>query len=132
MELEINGSTFRTIEMDAFTQFHIARKLGAAIPIIDGLTRKENATKDKQLLLVLMFGQLSDVDADFVVQKCLSLVLIKQGNDWAKVKNDKGQLMFDTITMAEILKLAMAVIEENLGDFFRTTLADLEATKPKT
>lgn len=116
--------------MDAFTQLHVARKLSSALPVIDGLVKPANAGKDKRILSVLMLSQIDDRDADFIIKKCLSVVNLRQDNGQAaKVTGQDGTLMFDFVTMSEILELTVAVLEENLGDFFRTALASLEQEK---
>jgi hypothetical protein len=125
MELELNGSHYRTGELTAFDQLHIARKLSYGLIPLDGVIREENKGKDKQLMTLLMFSKMDDGDADYVMKKCLGSVLIKQGDAWSKiVKGDS--LMFDTISLPDMLKLSLAVIEENLGDFFRTALSGLD------
>ena len=115
-------------KLDAFSQLHVARKLGPAIPIVEGLIGVRNADKDKSILTVLMLSHISDADTDFVMRKCLSLVYRKQGETSkpAKVQAQDGSLMFDDITLSEMLQLTVTVIEENLGDFFRTALANLD------
>ena len=114
--------------LDAFAQLHMARKLGPAIPIIEGVIGERNADKDKSILTVLMLAHISDSDTDFVMRKCLSLVYRKQGETSkpAKIQAQDGSLMFEDITLSEMLQLTVAVIEENLGDFFRTALANLD------
>ena len=133
MNLTINGITYSTTaKLDAFTQLHVARKLGAALPVVDGLVRQENAGKDKTLLSLLMLSNISDADADFVVKKCLGVVVRNSGNQPAKIQTPSGELMFDDISLAAVLDLAVAVIEENLGDFFRTSLGRLAQEEAQT
>ena len=133
MNLTINGIAYSTTaKLDAFTQLHVARKLGAALPVVDGLVRQENAGKDKTLLSLLMLSNISDADADFVVKKCLGVVVRNSGNQPAKIQTPYGELMFDDISLAAVLDLAVAVIEENLGDFFRTSLGRLAQEEAQT
>lgn len=113
-------------KLDAFTQLHIARKLGPALTIVDGLVRKENFDKEKHLLIVLMLSHISDENTEFVIHKCLSVVMREQVNgQYAPVQTPAGALMFDDMTMTTILELTVEIIEENLGDFFRTALERL-------
>lgn len=122
-----------TGKLDAFAQLHIARKLGPAVPIVQGLVATANAAKDKSLLTVLMLAQIGDMDTEHVIHKCLSVVGRRQeGGKVARVQNSDGGLMFDDISMQTLLDLTVAVIEENLGDFFRTALASLEQEMLKT
>lgn len=112
--------------LDAFTQLHVARKLGPSIPIVEGLIDKRNAEKDKGILIVLMLSHVSDADAEYIVRKCLSVVVRREdGGKPAKIQAPDGTLMFDDLDLTKMLELAMMVIEENLGDFFRTALANM-------
>jgi hypothetical protein len=133
MDLALNGRQYATIgKLDAFTQLHLARKLAPALPIIEGLVSPANASKDKQVLVVLMLSHVSDADADYVVKKCLGVVARRQAdNQLARLQSADGQLMFDDTPMSDLLELAVAVIEENMGDFFRTALSALSADENK-
>lgn len=111
-------------KLDVFTQLSLARKLAPALPIVDVQLQKENKGKPKAILVVMMLAQISDEDSAFVVRKCLSIVMRKQDTGLARVQADNGSIMFDDITMEEILEMVSWVIEENLGDFLRTALTD--------
>lgn len=131
MEIEFTGRVYLIGKLDAFSQLHVARKLGPAVPLVQGMVDLANASKDKALLSVLMLGHISDVDADFVVRKCLSVVTRREDTGaLAKIQTPNGDLMFQDISMGDILALTNAVIEENLGDFFRTALASLAEAPP--
>lgn len=116
-------------KLSAFDQLHLARKLGPAMPIVEGLVSPANVDKDKALLTVLALSHVSDADTEYVVRKCLGVVNRVQGTVSSKLMTDSGEMMFDDVTMNAMLELAVAVIEDNLGDFFRTTLAGLAAQR---
>ena len=126
METQLGNETYQIGRLDVFTQLNIARKLGPAMPLVDGLVRTENAEKDLSILTLMALSQISDDANEYVLTKCLTAVSIKQDKGWAKVTSSTGVLMFDTMTMEQILKLTVLVIEENLGDFFRTALGNLD------
>ena len=113
--------------LDAFTQLHVARKLSPAIPLLEGVLADRNADKDGTVLVVLALAQLSDADTEYVMRKCLSVV-VRQSPDAkpAKLLAADGTLMFQDTPMAVLLELTVAVIDEALGDFFRTALAPLK------
>lgn len=114
-----------TGKLNAFDQLNVARKLSPALPIVDGLVRVENAGKDMGILVVYILSQLSDKDSAYVVEKCLSVVARKQlDGSLSKVMKD-SVLLFDDISMKDILDIAAMVIEGNLGDFLRTALPAL-------
>jgi hypothetical protein len=127
-QLTINGRSYVTTgKLDAFTALHLARKLGPSLPIVEGLVLPENASKDKSILTVLMLSHISDTDSEFVIRKSLNVVgRIGEDGRPQKIQTPDGTLMFDDIQLAEILELTVAVIEENLGDFFRTALANMD------
>jgi len=119
--------------MDAFTQLKIVRRMGPAMPLMEGLVSPENLAKDRSIVMVLMFSHISEEDMLFVVHQCLELVDRQGPGDQAPVPVQRnGTVMFDNITMSEMLKIAVAVVEENIGDFFRTTLSELEGKANQT
>lgn len=128
MEMTIGTHHYSTTgRLDTFTQLHVARKLGPVVPTIEGLVATRNEGKPKGILTVLMLSGLEDADAEYVVKKCLGLVVRKQlDGKGAKLLSSDGSLMFDDTSMNDLLELTVAVIEENLGDFFRTALANLD------
>ena len=108
--IELNCGQFEIGKLSVFEQLAVARKLGPAIPIIEGLVADRNAGKDVTLLVVLMLSRLSDDESDEIVKKCLSVVSIKQDTGWVKL----------------MLQLTASVIVENLGSFFNSALASLQ------
>jgi hypothetical protein len=128
-EIQLNGREFRTLgPLDTFSQLHIARKLAPALPLVEGLVNPGNENKDKSVLTVLMFSQVTDADAEYIMGKCLAVIGFQQEPGKPPVRiHVGGKLMFQDIEMADILALTVAVIEENLGDFFRTALTNMVA-----
>lgn len=109
-------------------QFSIARKLGAVMPMMGPMVTPANVEKDKTLLTLLMLGNLSDETSTYVTAKCLSVVTTTddKGN-LCKLMAPNGTFMFMDVSVQDILQLSAKVIEENLGDFFRTALGSLSA-----
>lgn len=134
MNLVVAGIEYATKgALDTFTQLHVARKLGPAMGIVAGLVDPANMDKEKALLTVLLLSHISDEDAEYVVKKCLSVVTRAQpAGGFAAVATPAGQLMFADITMESMLEIAIGVIEENLGDFFRIALARLDQEAQKS
>lgn len=129
-DISIDGRTFRIKSaLDTFTQLHLARKLGPALPLVQGLVDPANADKDKSLLTVLMLSHISDEDSAYVMNKCLSVVMVAQGEKFVKLQAADGSLMFDDISLAVLLEITVTVIGENLGGFFRTALGNLATVK---
>jgi hypothetical protein len=127
-ELNIGGVDYQVGSMDAFSQLHVARKLSPAMPILEPLLADRNAGKDVTLLVVILMSRLTDEETEYVIEKCLSVVSRKQDKGWAKIRAN-GVMMFQDTSMAAVVQLTAAAIAENLGDFFRTALANLAAQK---
>jgi hypothetical protein len=99
--------------------------LGGALPLIDGLVREQNQGKDMTMMMVLLMSKLTDEESDYIMFKCLTAVSRRQPQGWVNIQSN-GTLMFSDITVGALFKLTATVITENLGDFFRTALANLE------
>ena len=128
MNLTLNNQEYSTSgKLDTFTQLHVARKLGPAMPVLEGMVDPDNLSKDKTLLTVLMLSKIGDSDVEYIMRRCLSVVTRKHIGGFAKIQTAEGNLMFDDISLHTLLELTVTVIEENLGDFFRTALGGLEA-----
>jgi len=120
----IHDNEYTIGRMTAMEQFKVARKLGPALPVLEGIIADRNSGKDTTVLAILMMSKLSDVDAQIVTEACLAAVTRKQGDIQAKVMVS-GNMMFQDIDVTAIIQLVTAVIHENLGDFFRSALANL-------
>ncbi len=122
-----------TRQLSAFAQLALARKLTPAVPILSGMVDKNNADKDRSLLVLLALAKLDDQEADYVMKTCLAVVSRVDHGQHAPLMARDGGLMYDDVTIAQMMELAMGVIEENLGDFFRSALANLgQANKAST
>lgn len=125
-EIEVNGVNFRIGRLDAFTQFHIARRL-APIQLAMGVSAAElaqKATADESTIAAAIMGPIADImskmpqdDVDYILKSSLAVVSRKQGESWARVLVNGG-LMFDDIRMKEMVRLTIAVIKENMDGFF--------------
>ena len=120
-----SGNYVTTGKLSAKTQLKISRKLSPAIPLVDGMLNSENADKDKKLIALFMLARIPDEDSEAVVDTCLGLVFRRQESGLAKVQATNGTLMFDDLTLSDLLEITASVIAENLGDFFRITLSNL-------
>ena len=125
MNITINSIQYLTQKkLDTFAQLHLARRLAPALPIIEGILKEEEGNNQRSLLSILLFSKLDEKDSEFVINKCLSMVLRQQEKNLAKIQAGNGMLMFDDIDLHVMLQLTLSVLEENLGGFFRTLLTD--------
>ena len=119
-EIEVDGHIYQIGPMNTFVQFHIARRLGPLAPTI--LMYLENSDPDKSVMdlffpLMGTISTLSDADSEYILNQCLSVVTRKQESGWAKVQSSGG-LMFDDITMPNMLQIVWQVILKDIADFF--------------
>lgn len=127
MEIQVGTRTYDIGKLDVFAQLNVARKLAPAMPLLEGMVNKDNAGKDMAILELMALSQLQDDTNDYVMRSCLSVVKVKQESGYAKLTDTTGGLMFDDIKLEDLLRVVLAVIEENLGDFFRTALGKVTA-----
>lgn len=129
-EIQIGDHVYRLGKLNAFAQFHIARRLapvlgslGAAAVSLPSAMDGAVAVGESDTLSVLgpiadAVSKMSDVDVDYVLNTCLSVCARQQGAQWARVQAPGGGLMFQDIDLSALMQLAFAVIRENLGNFF--------------
>jgi len=136
MEVELNGQTYRIDRLNTFDQWNVARRLMPVLGALSGIEDGDTLTK----MLMPAFkslGGMSDEDSDFVLNKCLSVVKRKQELNgviaFANVLGAKNTMMFDDIDMFVMLRLAVFVVVENIGDFFTQAALDdsIAAALPK-
>lgn len=145
MEVKIGEHTYRSGRIDARKQFHVARKIGPAYfamvraraaaatempkAVADaGGVPPELSEADVAKVSGLMTGmvasvsealsQMSEEDADFVINTCLAVCERQAGNGWQKVMAGSGALMFEDIDVRVLIRLSIEVIKENLASFF--------------
>ena len=138
-EETINGISYRIGRLNAKQQFNVLRRLGpvfaAAKPAAqlwlsqaddEGAKPLDRAALVDNIFdavgpLASALGSLTDETSDYVIGTCLGVVTMnRQGSVWAPVANRSGQLMFDDMDLATMLRLVMLVLQENLSNFFLT------------
>lgn len=139
IEKNISGHNYQIGRLDAFRQFHVARRLAPAIWVL-GLAGAKADTfanadaEDSKVLGILgesivgianVISAMSNDDAEYVLRTCLSVCTREQTGanggttGWARVQAPNGAMMFEDMNnMTVMLQLVFAVIKENLSDFF--------------
>jgi hypothetical protein len=145
-DITISGSRFRITRLDSFSQLHVIRRIGPAIvavlpALLRLITSKEAQTPEerKKALELLMsglpdateaFARMPDHDVDYIVNKCLDVSYMLQGDAVAKIR-DNGVLMNNTLSMTVLLRLSYEVIKDSCGaDFFPTDPAPAAGPAP--
>jgi len=139
-QITVAGVNYRVGAMDARKQFHVARRLAPVFaelaPVLkEMLSLDKEEESDEQTFKVFelaagplanAIAEMSDADADYVLDNCLKVCFIQQGQVWAPLTAPNGALMFP-MQMPHMMELVMQVIKENLGDFFPTGLLSSQA-----
>ncbi len=130
-EITMNGNTYFIGKLTPKQQLHLTRRLlplfvGAApsLNLNDGLQNKTennsgNVVDFKDLgPLADAISKMSDSEVDAIIDPCLGVVNRKIGEGWSPIMPSAGKLMYQDISIVEILTLVSHVITENLGNFF--------------
>lgn len=89
--------------------------------IVASLSQELGSVGDILTPLTTMLSTLPDAEVEYIVQACLAVVQIKQGDRWTNVQGSgEGKpLMFQHLRMDAMLLLCKEVIWANLGPFIR-------------
>jgi len=141
MEITLNGVRYSSVRLDAFKQFHIARRLapvvlslgmGASLMMkfkeanASAMPKSKDAEAQDDLAAMAVAGKpiadvlaaMSDTDSEYVLKLCLGAVSREQaGTGFAPILNSAGSLLFSDLDLVTMLQLAHAVVMENLGNF---------------
>lgn len=123
-EIELSGRIYHTGKLDARRQFHVARRLA---PVIAAMADAAGSIDDLKSVAASIdlekiagaVAALSDADADYIMDNCLSVVTYRdqEAQRDFKIMPRPGVVQFDFVGLPEMLRLAAAVIQENLAGF---------------
>jgi hypothetical protein len=133
-EIEIEDHRYRTGRLNAFQQFHLFRKL---MPILSGMgatfadlptqQSAEQMETDTAFWGALgpaaaAIAEMSQEDSEYILQTCLKVCSVWNGQSWVRITTPSGELMFEDINMMVMLRLTFAVMQDNLQSFFSAPL----------
>ena len=133
MEFELAGFEYSVSKMDAFKQFHVARKLAPVLAELAPNGEAPDMTADSSVIgLANAVAKLNDVDSEYVIHAALACITRKQasGLGFAKVTNGSS-LMFADIDMQAMLHLTWKALQFNFQDFFNALPSDLKGATQK-
>ena len=139
-DVELGGIHYQIGKLDAFKQFHVARRLApilatvasaaANIPESERPTPETDEAAAERWFgkmaapLVEAFSSMNDETADYILLTCLTAVGRDAGKGtWAPVLSRQRTLMYQDIDMGTMVQLTVAVIQENLAGFFSSLQA---------
>jgi hypothetical protein len=125
-EITVNEQTYRIGKLSALGQFHVSRRLApvlAAVGIsLQSLTQGMKADlSDFTTTLgpvADVMSKMSDEETNYIIFTCLNVVGRKDDNRYAPV-SQSGTIMYQDIDMPVMLRLVIAVLRENLGNFLQ-------------
>lgn len=136
-DFQIGARKYKVSKIDAFKQFHIARRLGPImgdiIPVAQKLQAKFGALKPDEMKedqleavaaiaqpVLVGFSRLSDDDANKILLGLCSAVEMQQtqAGGWAKVSTE-SQLMFQDLELPELMQIAGRAFMFNIAGFFK-------------
>ncbi|TXH35305.1 MAG: hypothetical protein E6Q98_16060 [Rhodospirillaceae bacterium] len=131
-EYPVAGHAYRVGKLDARAQFHVARRImpvfADSAPMIISLVRaaKSGQKPDIEDLIKNLtpladaLKNMTDEDADFVVNRCLSVVSRKMeigSQGWGPVIAPNFALMYDDIAWPDLLQLVWLALKDNVLNF---------------
>lgn len=126
-DIDIGGNSYQIGKLDAFKQFHLARRIAPVLFSLGGavsafLPQDGGESSDVDVLkaiepMVNVISKMSDADSQYVLNACLSVCSRKQGNGYQRVFVDGSGLMFIDVDLSVMMQLVQAVIQDNLGNF---------------
>jgi len=124
-EVIIGEATYRTGKLNPIIQLHIARRLAPAFAAMglraaDLKQQTDVSLGDFLEPIAAIAAKMTDEDVEYVIYACLNVISKKQpGDRWQTVLlNGSKKLQFEDIDMPLMMRLAAAVVQENLGGFF--------------
>lgn len=133
----VNNIEYSIGKLDVKKQFHIGRRLApmftawmAASGVLSSGGKKEKSVTDIAGPIVDALADMSDVDADFIIDGCLDVIRRKDGTGWQRVRA-KGVMMYEDIDAVDMIQLVVAVVNRDIAGFF-PKLVSLASTKAET
>jgi hypothetical protein len=128
IEFELEGKKYQAERLDAMIQFRVLKRMGSLFPsVVSGLSMKDRDPLMGISYVAAAVSKLSDTDSDYVIQTCLSVCKVQQGQIWASLSSPQGQLMFKETTLQEIMQIVWKVLEDNFRDFIQDLVAKASA-----
>jgi len=141
LEFDVDGHHYRARKMNAFQQFHVARRLA---PLISEMLQMGDALRamgeDPKKLIVPFadaLSRVSDDDCNYVLGVCLSMVQRMQGGNgagiaWADAWSERAhRVMFEDIdNLQPMMEIVVNVLMDNLQGFFGGVMTGPEQTSP--
>lgn len=116
-DFTISGQNYKSGKMDAFTQFHVSRRLAPVFTDLQSAFTDGAADWTKGVdAAVGAISKMSDADSEYVLKSCLNVTQRQVGQAWSPVQV-QGRMQYQDIDMSVMLQIAWRVLQENLSPF---------------
>lgn len=127
-QFTVGAHSYAVARLDAFKQLAVARRLGPFVTaFFDTIAVAVGPTPFAAYEPILKaIGQMSDDDANFVLNTCLSVVTrqAEGATGWQKILPAPGVLQFADITPSDMLQITGKVLEAHkIAGFFSELLS---------
>jgi hypothetical protein len=126
-EFTVAGQRYSFSKLDAFAQFHVARRLAPVFSRIKAAAELGKTKADDAMeAAVLALSSMPEQDCNYVLHACLMSCKRQQGGVWANLTAGSTfppRMMFDDIGLAEMMQIAWHVLQGNFESFFSGLLA---------
>lgn len=117
--IEVAGNTYQVRSMTPMVEFHVARRMGAAMieALAEGLRQGDMYPLYPE---VIAWGNMSDDDAGFIVNTCMGAVMRRdaQRDTWVPAWNaGSAQPMFQDIDRKTMMQIVREVLRIRIGPF---------------
>ena len=122
-------------KLNARQQFDVLRRLGGASWFFEQATSDDASTGARWIAAILTgsMATLPQADSDFILDSTLACVRRRGGQNGAGTPIQvNGRMMFEDITLDEMLELSDLVLQESLGPFFAKRREALRAASQET
>jgi hypothetical protein len=118
--ITINGYDYQFSKLNAFDQYHLARKLAPVLGLLAMQNNREVLAGKFPQAFCALTAQFTEGDAQDVVNRCLDAAQRKQQNAWGPVRVNGSVMYSDVLEDLDVmLKIVWGVLEANLlVDFF--------------
>lgn len=115
--IEVDGNTYQVRSMTPLVEFHVARRMGAAMieALAEGLRQGDAYPLYPE---IIAWGNMSDDDANHIIGTCLSAVARRDAKRevWAPIWVS-GQMMFADIDRKAMMQIVREVLRIRIGPF---------------
>jgi hypothetical protein len=124
-EATIDGKTFEIGKLNAFEQLHVFRRVMPIMKPVLQVMRTPGGVNQLDMVMAMSetLSTLPDEQLDYVINKCLSVIRVKDDARGMSFPVMRGAtMMYQDFDMPQLLRLTWEVLMENFQPFFKGLL----------